>query len=521
MPCSRRFPSSLAATRRAARCVVFLLLAVALAACSGAQPELTVAEKVAPRPVFLLGFDGLDPGVLLQYEQQGLLPNFARLREEGAVGSVRSTVPFISPPAWTTVSTGVLPDAHGIWSFWIPTEDDPRGRYVDATYRLAPTIWEDLSVLGHTVGVVNVPVTSPPDSVNGFMIAGFPYPENAPLTFPPELEEDIRARGYLPDEYGGAPQPGREEVWLDHVLAIARGRRDVALDLLFERAPDLSFIVFTSPDRIQHHLWRFHDAKHPLYRDDAPERLKNAVRESYAWCDEVLGEVLDRLPEETVLFVLSDHGFGPAYWGVSKARVMERIAPDSPAVSRNIFGGDFWLGGADETARGEFARALAALRDPAGRPLVSSVHDTRAVESRGHGMDLGPEIVAEEADGFVFVPGNPGDSLVGVMPPQSFSAYHRRLGYFAALGPPIESGAVRDTDLGDIPAMTMHILGERIPRRFRNNLPRRIFPPMYFVERPMAYTGMADEGLRRPGQRETSPMDPGVEEQLRALGYVQ
>ena len=107
------------------------------------------------------------------------------------------------------------------------------------------------------------------------------------------------------------------------------------------------------------------------------------------------------------------------------------------------------------------------------------------------------------------------------MPPRSFSAYHRRLGYFAAYGPPIETGPVRETDLGDVPAMTMHILGERIPRRFRNNLPRRIFPTTYWVERPMMYVGYPEDGLRRPGERAARNPDRGVEDQLRALGYVQ
>lgn len=501
-----------------------VLAGAAAAGCSREPREVPVSELVKPRPVFLLGFDGLDPGLLSQYERQGLLPSFARLREKGAVGNIRSTIPSISPPAWTTVSTGVPPSAHGVWSFWLPEGDDPRGRSVDATCRLAPTMWEDLTALGRTVGIVNVPVTSPPDSVNGFFISGFPYPKGAPLTWPPDLEAKIRKRGYLPDEYGGAPQPGREEEWLDHVEAIARGRRDVALEMLFDEEPDLSFIVFTSPDRIQHHLWKFHDPKHPLYDPNAPDRLKNAVRDSYVWCDDVLGEVLDRLPRETVLFVLSDHGFGPAYWGISKARATADLVPGRTlAASRNIFGGDFWLENADDEARGELARGLLALRDPQGRPVVREVHDLRKGASAGHGLELGPDLVAEEAEGFLFVPGaGPGDPLVGVMPPQSFSGYHRRLGYFAAWGPPIVPGAVRDGDLADVTTMTMHILGEKIPRRFLANPARGLFPPTYFVERPMAYTGFPDEGLRKPGERAPAAgVDSSVASQLRALGYVQ
>ena len=115
-----------------------------LSACSG-EPEDPIVELAKPGPVFLLGFDGLQPGLVSRYLEEGLLPNFARLRDEGATGAVRSTIPMISPPAWTSVATGTNPGDHGVWGFWIPDGGNPRGRYVDATCRLAPAIWEDLT----------------------------------------------------------------------------------------------------------------------------------------------------------------------------------------------------------------------------------------------------------------------------------------------------------------------------------------------------------------------------------------
>jgi hypothetical protein len=491
---------------------------VALTGCGEPEP----LPPITPGPVFLLGFDGLAPPLVERWEAEGLLPNFARLREEGAVGNVRSTVPMISPPAWTTVATGVTPTGHGIWSFWLPDGDDPRGRFVDATARLAPAIWQDLSASGHTVGVVNVPITCPPDSVNGFLVAGFPYPEDAPLTWPPRLEEEITAQGYLRDAWLGPPRPGEELDWLHRMREIGEARRRVALTRLLDESPDLSFIVFTTPDRIQHHLWRFHDPRHPLYREDAPDELKNAIRDAYVWCDDILGQVLEALPRDATLFVLSDHGFGPAYAGISKGRVMAQAAPEGrAAATRNLFGGDFWLGGASEAERDGFVRKLEAMRGPGGSPLVGAVHDTRATPYPGYGLELGPEIVAEEAEGFLFVPGPDDGPLTGPLAPTAFSGWHRRLGYFAALGHPIVPGPVRDLDLRDVPAMTLHVLGEPIPRRFTHNVPRRLFPDTYFVERPMRFSLGPREGFRRPGERPAARLDPDVEEQLEALGYVQ
>ena len=503
------------------------LVAAALAAVSAglvsgcAEPR--APEPSAPGSVFLLGFDGLDPGLVARFEDEGLLPSFARLRREGAVGGIRSTIPIVSPPAWTSVATGTPPSDHGIWSFWLPRGDDERGTFVDATLRLAPAIWQDLTAAGRTVGVVNVPVSCPPDSVNGFMISGFPYPEGAALTWPPELEGEVTRDGYLRDAFGGPPEPDREEEWLDSMLESAAARRRIGLDLLFERRPDFSFIVFTTPDRIQHHLWKFHDPEHPHYRADASDRLKNAVRDIYVWCDDVLAEVMRRLPEGATLLVLSDHGFGPAYRGISKERLLADLAETGAgrATSRNLFGGDFYLENHDDESRARFAAALSAATDESGVPLARAVHDTRSSTTRGWGGDLGPDVVAEEMEGRLFVPGRAGGPLVEPLAPTAFSGYHRREGYFAARGRAIVPGPVRDCDLNDVPAIAMHVLGEAIPRRYVHNVPRRIFPVDYFVRRPMVFAGAPRDGLRKPEAPDGAPRrDAAIEDQLRALGYV-
>jgi hypothetical protein len=493
-------------------------------ACEGSRNPGKI-PPAEPGPVFILGFDGLDPRWTEEYERQGLLPNFARLRKEGAVGNIRSTLPFLSPPAWTTVATGVPPADHGIWSFWISTPGAPRGLYVDARARLAPPFWEDLTRAGRTVGIINVPLTSPADSVNGFMISGLPYPEGVALTWPPELEKEITAKGYPRDVLTGPPAAGGEEEWLDQVQAAAESRRKIGLDLLFKQRPDVSMIVFTNPDRIQHHLWRFHDSQHPLHPPESSEKLKNAVRDVYVWCDGVLGEVLDRLAPEQTLLVLSDHGFGPAYRGISKANVAASLPGELSKKNPrgvSVFGGEFYLDFSTPEERRVLVEFLEGLTDGAGNKLVSDAHDLVTDDLRGHGIPLGPAVFAEEAEGFMFYPGAPGDSLVSVLNPLAFSGYHRRIGYFGAWGHPIAPGPLREFDLQDVPAIVLHILGEKVPRRYIHNVPRRLFPDAYFVERPMTFTGAPNEGLRTPGKPGPgTESDMGIREQLEALGYVQ
>ncbi len=523
MPICRREPAGL--PRRVAVLLVFAVVAF-LAGCAEREPrELTPAEIAGPGPVFLLGFDGLDPDLVAKWEGEGLLPNFARLREQGAVGLARSTVPMISPPAWTTISTGTPPGDHGVWSFWVPEEGNPRGRYVDASRRLAKPIWQDLTESGRTVGVVNVPITCPPDSVNGFMIAGFPYPENAPLTWPPDLEAEVVESGWKRDAFLGPPAEGAEEAWLEQKLAVAEARREIGLSLLFDRKPEFSFIVFTTPDRIQHHLWRLHDPEHPLYRDDAPEALKHAIRDIYVWCDGVLGEVVRRLPDGTTLFVVADHGFGPASVGVSKDHFVASLPADLRAGVRAggaLFGGDFYLDDPTPENRDALVQALQVARDPSGSLVTRKVHEPSRIPVSGFAAHLGPDVYAEETEGFLFVPGTAGGALTGPLSPRSFSGWHRSNAYFGAWGRPIVAGPVRDLDLADIPAMAMHILGEDIPRRYIHNIPRRLFPLAYFYERPMSLTGGIVDGLRHPDGTPASgtTVDDAIREQLESIGYL-
>ena len=69
------------------------------------------------------------------------------------------------------------------------------------------------------------------------------------------------------------------------------------------------FLLYDTPDRVQHMLWRFRDREHPGYEPDLARNFSTLIEQHYARCDRLLAPVLDRVDENTLLFVLSDHGF--------------------------------------------------------------------------------------------------------------------------------------------------------------------------------------------------------------------
>jgi predicted AlkP superfamily phosphohydrolase/phosphomutase len=69
------------------------------------------------------------------------------------------------------------------------------------------------------------------------------------------------------------------------------------------------FLLYDTPDRVQHMMWRFRDPQHPGYEPDLARDFSTLVEQHYARCDRLLAPVLDKVDENTLLLVLSDHGF--------------------------------------------------------------------------------------------------------------------------------------------------------------------------------------------------------------------
>jgi len=92
------------------------------------------------------------------------------------------------------------------------------------------------------------------------------------------------------------------------VLAEHRRAFDVEFPK-FQRG--LFFFYFSSLDLNAHMMWRLTDPQHPGYDSALAAQYGSALEEFYEQIDQVLGEVLPKVDENTTLLVLSDHGFGP------------------------------------------------------------------------------------------------------------------------------------------------------------------------------------------------------------------
>jgi len=74
-------------------------------------------DKPLAKKMLVLGFDGMDPGIVKRLMGQGQLPNMQRLSGQGVFTMMRSTIPPQSPVAWGSFISGADPGVFGIFDF--------------------------------------------------------------------------------------------------------------------------------------------------------------------------------------------------------------------------------------------------------------------------------------------------------------------------------------------------------------------------------------------------------------------
>ena len=65
----------------------------------------------------VIGMDGMDPILAEQFMAEGKLPNLAQMQKQGCFKPLATTIPPISPVAWSSFQTGSNPGKHNIFDF--------------------------------------------------------------------------------------------------------------------------------------------------------------------------------------------------------------------------------------------------------------------------------------------------------------------------------------------------------------------------------------------------------------------
>ena len=151
--------------------------------------------------VVVVGLDGLEPTLTEEFLEEGILPNLAKLREDGTYMRLGTTWPPLSPVAWSSFSTGTNPGKHNIFDFisrnpadYRPTISSVRLREPKRTLKLGNLViplskpeitslrkskpfWAVLGEAGIFSAVLRVPITFPPDKFKGVQLSAMCVPD--------------------------------------------------------------------------------------------------------------------------------------------------------------------------------------------------------------------------------------------------------------------------------------------------------------------------------------------------------
>jgi predicted AlkP superfamily phosphohydrolase/phosphomutase len=244
--------------------------------------------------VVVLGLDGLDHGLTEKLLDEGKLPHLAALRDQGCFKPLGSTLPPISPVAWSSFQTGVNPGKHNIFDFLAP---DPRtyraqmssvdirpprrslrlgkyqlplGKAAIRLLRKSKPFWSVLGEYGIFSCVIRVPITFPPEKLHGVQLSAMCVP-------------DLRGTQGMFSHYTTKPQLAGEKTG-GEVHVVVRKGNTIRADLIGPQNPlrtdgailKASFVV-TIKDRDSAVL-RISGAKHALRKDEYTDWVQVSFR---------------------------------------------------------------------------------------------------------------------------------------------------------------------------------------------------------------------------------------------------
>lgn len=272
--------------------------------------------------LLVIGIDAVTPKLL--FDEISNYPNLEKLYSNGIAGDYDGYVyGYGSPDNWITMYTGISPKQHGTI----------KGRYSDENlypqpihYQHLQPLWEVLNENGYTTAFWKALATSPPVSVDGFMVSGeanFEYDkvEEKFRTFLPlvcEKDKNIIC-DYSIGDIDKPPYPERPEhynyTWeylqdnpnlIDEILNDDYFQSGLTyyknvLELSYEniekaylkQPTDLFWFYDATFDYLQH--FQMHDEN------------QVAMKKALHYVDDFVGKIIKLMKPKNILFI-SDHG---------------------------------------------------------------------------------------------------------------------------------------------------------------------------------------------------------------------
>jgi predicted AlkP superfamily phosphohydrolase/phosphomutase len=529
----------------------------------------------------LIGLDGATFTILDPLLEQGQMPFLKSFLAEGVRAGLRTIVPPLTPPAWTSLMTGRTPGQHGVFDFFRLESDGSRYiRFFNSNDVQCDTIWSLASNQGLRVTALNFPAMFPAPKISGHVIPGWvPWRQLRLACWPEGLLDRLKtipgfnqrelAMDIKLEEKATEGCSNYEEYvpWIELHIRREQNWFEIVRHLAAEDPSDLTAVLFDGVDKLQHLCWRFLRPE-----DDAPLateqelRLRELCLDYFRKMDTLLEQLCELAGPKATVLIASDHGFGPTYDVFHINAWLERhgyLAWSDAARSHDAQGALLGVGqvarhtwlmdwtrtkafAATPTSNGIYILVnrdgkspgiepseypafrqrliddLRGVRDEAtGEAIVTGIW-TREEAFSGPHSEVAPDLTLMLRDG----------GLVGILPsPNMLSrrpivgGAHRPVGIFAARGPNTRRGFdAGELSILDIAPTVLYSLGLRAPLEMQGRVPEEIFDRDALRARPpqkATARAAAVNGNGTADVRLTEEDEQIVMERLRELGYVE
>lgn len=528
------------------------------------------------RKVLIIGIDGGTFDVISPMVKDNKLPNLASIMNKGTYGELLSTIPPVTAPAWSSFITGTNPGKHGIFGFFKQDFNNYNLRDIKTLMSLSHMkgipFWRVLNNKGLKVGLINIPLTYPPDKVQGFMISGMLVPPNAtdyvyPAELFPELDNySVDLDGLMDQNKWQINKLIKQDrgKFIESVFSLSRTRAENAIKLMKKEEWDLFTVVFTGSDRICHFFWEDPES------GEAPSSI---VKDYYIFLDSLIGKLIDQSGENTIKIVISDHGFGKAPTkGINVdvlmkqlghtvfargsncsyiiKRLSEKIGLNSKyspensldwkctrifpvPIYSNLLGicintknekkwGIVSPGKEYKLLKKEIVEKLQNLVDPESMEKpVARIH-FRENTFPGPCMKHAPDIVVQLSYDYRFQFSPLKRTLIRKLAGSLRTGDHRREGIFISSGPGIEKGTIeREIYIEDSTSTILYLLDIPIPDIYDGKVIKELFNKSYFTHNPPKHE-KTDNPLNSPSNGKNIHSQNDFEqskELLKSLGY--
>jgi len=291
--------------------------------------------------VLFIGIDAADKDLILQWSRAGDLPHLNRLLETAAWGITHSPTGLYVGAIWPSFYTAVSPARHARYCYeqLQPGSYDIK-RFSTREVKHAP-FWDALDRAGKRVAVIDVPKTYPSELSSGMHVVDWGSHDPDPAGFrvwPEALGEDIERRFGIETMHNcNAFRTTGEEFrdFRDHLVRRVRRKTELSAWCLEQGNWDCLLTVFSESHCVGHQCWHLHDTRHHKHDPEFVAVAGNPMKAVYQAIDAGIGELLQKVGDDTHVMVFASHGMGPHYDATFMLdEMLQRLESEPPRQRR-------------------------------------------------------------------------------------------------------------------------------------------------------------------------------------------